>query len=134
MKSILMSYITNFVNSDKNVYIIYINNNIYNVLYILKNTLTNTFTRLDSFRIELRWSGFPLSKSRGIVFRFIIRIMRKCIRDVQRMLKRGFNFTHVCSLFLIYSFKLKSYKRCIHSVCKIFEILLQFFTKEIFKI
>lgn len=134
MKSILMSYITNFVNSDKNVYIIYINNNIYNVLYILKNTLTNTFTRLDSFRIELRWSGFPLSKSRGIVFRFIIRIMRKCIRDVQRMLKRGFNFTHVCSLFLIYSFELKSYKRCIHSVCKIFEILLQFFTKEIFKI
>lgn len=34
MKSILMSYITNFINSDKNVYIVYINNI---VLYILKN-------------------------------------------------------------------------------------------------
>lgn len=33
--------------------------------------------------------------------------------NVQRMLERGFNFTHVCSLFLIYSFELKLYKRCI---------------------
>lgn len=31
--------------------------------------------------------------------------------NVQRMLERRFNFTHVCSLFLIYSFELKLYKR-----------------------